>query len=135
VPTITYSETLDTTRCWCGIALAVPRNLLRNAIDDGVTLYCPLGHTFGWSETKAQKLEKELERERRRLAYMTSERDQAKAEADHQTAVARGYKGAAVKAKQRAAKGVCPAPGCKRSFVDVAKHVATCHPDLTETPA
>lgn len=132
--TITYTESLTTTRCWCGISLAIPSNLLTNCRDHNSpsSLYCPLGHTFGWHETKADRLAKELERKERLLASRQAQLDQARAEADHQAAVARGYKGAAAKAKKRAAKGVCPAPGCKRSFVDVARHVTTCHPELAE---
>lgn len=135
MPTITYTEKLATTRCWCGIALAVPANLLDNAVNHGQQLYCPLGHTFGWNETEADRQRKKAQRLEADLARERALRDQAEAEAEHERKVAQGYKGVAAKAKKRAAKGVCPAPGCKRSFVDVARHIATCHPDLTTSEA
>lgn len=133
MPTIAYTERLSTTRCWCGIALAIPANLLDNAQSHGQVIYCPLGHQFGWDETEADRLRKRAERAEREAAQERARRDQAEAEARHQEARANGYKGAATKARKRAARGVCPASGCKRSFVDVARHVRTCHPELADT--
>lgn len=128
--TITYSETLEVTRCWCGIGLAVPANLLRHALDGDTSIYCPLGHAFCWKETEADRLKKAIVEKDRQLARERALLDQAKADAEYQRRQAIAHKGAATKAKKRAAKGVCPAPGCKRSFVDVARHVSTCHPDI-----
>lgn len=121
--TMTYSETLAVTHCWCGIALAIPENLLRHAHNDGQVVYCPLGHQFSWSETEAKRLKKRLEQEERRASSLMAQLDQEKA--SH-----RSTKGQLTKAKKRAAKGVCPVPGCKRSFVNVARHVETQHPDF-----
>lgn len=119
--TISYTETLEVTQCYCGINLAVPDNLLRNARENGTNIYCPLGHVFGWTETKADKLAKQLEREQRLSASRLAELDQEKA--SHSST-----KGQLTKARKRAANGVCQC--CHRSFVDVARHMKSKHPDF-----
>ena len=118
--------------CDCGVLFAMPDELHDKLVDKpGTAFYCPNGHSQHYvGKTEAQKLKEQLERREQELARRQAQLDQARAEAEHQAAVARGYKGAAAKARKRAAKGVCPAPGCKRSFVDVARHVSTCHPEL-----
>jgi hypothetical protein len=118
--TLTYTETLEATTCWCGIHLAVPANLLRNARNNGTTgIYCPLGHQF-YFDSENEKLRKQLQRERDRAARLAAQRDQAEASA-------RAHKGAATKARKRAAAAVCPC--CKRSFVQLRRHMAAKHPD------
>lgn len=125
--TLSYTETLEVTRCWCGIALAVPENLLRHAHNDGQTIYCPLGHQFSWRETEADRLKKKLNTaEEQRLAaeqrasfwYDEHEREKK----SHSTT-----KGQLTKAKKRANNGVCQE--CHRSFPDLAEHVRSKHPD------
>lgn len=135
--TVTISEQLITEDCIsCGVIFALPESLQKRLVQTRRTFYCPNGHSMSYTgKTDAEKLKEELERKERELARRQAQLDQARAEAEHQAAVARGYKGAAVKARKRAAKGVCPAPGCKRSFVDVARHVTTCHPELTAADA
>jgi hypothetical protein len=125
--TIEYTEVLETTRCWCGIALAVPANLLRNAHENGTRIHCPLGHNFGWSETEADRQRKRAEAaENDRKWY----RERFQAEKDLHTDTARrlvAQKGATTKAKKRAAAALCPC--CNRSFVQLRRHLAAKHPD------
>ena len=115
-PTMEYTETLVVTHCWCGIALAVPSNLYRNAHEDGTNVYCPLGHSFGWSDTYKTK----LERERRRHE---ATRDLLHAEERSHTAT----RGHLTRAKKRSAAGVCPC--CHRTFKQLRKHMNVKHPD------
>lgn len=126
--TITYTGSLVVTSCWCGIQLAIPNDLYDFAKRKGQNVYCPLGHSFVYGDTKYKQLEREAEEARAQLARERARRDQAEAEAEHQKARARGYKGAMVQTKKRAAKGVCPVPGCRRHFVDVQRHVESKHP-------
>jgi hypothetical protein len=126
--TLSYSGTLVVLTCWCGMRHAVPEELreqqLRAHHDgraDVVNIYCPLGHSHVPAGTpKAQKLEESLQRERDRSARLAAARDQAEASA-------RAYKGAATKARKRAAAALCPC--CNRSFVQLRRHMETKHPD------
>lgn len=125
--TMSYTETLEVTTCWCGIHLAIPSNLLRNAHDHGQQIYCPMGHKFGWSETEADRLRVKLERAE---AARERERNRANAERDLKEDTQRrltAQKAATTKAKRRHAAAVCPC--CNRSFVQLRRHMAAKHPD------
>lgn len=118
--------------CNCHCWFAISEDLHDRARADGsVWFHCPNGHSQHYTDTEIKRLRREAEAADRRLAATRAQLDQARAEAEHQAAVARGYKGAMVKTKKRAAKGVCPVPGCRRHFVDVQRHVASKHPDWT----
>lgn len=121
--TISYTETLETTVCWCGIHMAMPTNLLRNARDHATDVWCPIGHKFGWHETEADRLKKQLESAERTAASRLAALDQERS--SHSAT-----KGQLTKARKRAANGVCPC--CSRSFVDVARHVKTKHPTFAQ---
>jgi hypothetical protein len=116
MPEIAYNETLVTTSCWCGINLAVPSNLFRMAHDNGKSIYCPLGHSFGWSDTFQTKYEREQKR-------VKATRDLLAAEERSHAAT----RGQMTKLKKRVHAGVCPC--CQRSFQNVARHMKTKHPD------
>lgn len=131
--TLTYSGSLVTVTCWCGIRHAVPselRNYQLRAFNDGKSvtgIYCPLGHAHIPSgKTEAERLRKELADEREWRGRMAAQRDQAEASA-------RAYKGAATKARKRSAAAVCPC--CSRSFVQLRRHMASKHPDYDPTVA
>lgn len=130
--TVNVTEALITEDCIeCGVVFAMPVGLRDQLLESKRRFYCPNGHHMAYvGKTEAQKLKEKLEASEARLARETARLDQARADAEHERRRANGYKGAAAKATKRMAKGVCPAAGCKRSFVDVAKHVASCHPDL-----
>jgi hypothetical protein len=121
---MTYSETLVVTSCWCGIALAIPSNLHRYAKDKkNHAIFCPLGHEFIFGDTNEEKLkakEEELARERKRV--------QATRELLHQEERSHvATRGHLTRAKKRAHGGACQY--CNRTFVDMARHVASKHPE------
>lgn len=129
--TLTYTGELTVTTCWCGIKHAIPKNLARWAKQgERNAVYCPLGHEWVVRQTEADVLRAQLDQAQADARWQRQEKERARAAAEHERNRVKGYQGALAKQRKRAAKGVCPAPGCKRSFVDVAKHVATCHPDL-----
>jgi hypothetical protein len=135
VTTLTYTQELTVVSCCsCGVDFAFPEDLRQKFLNDRDRwFYCPNGHRQHYTgKTEAEKLREQLEAERRRVAYREEQIEAEREAREHAEAQARGYKGAMVQARKRSAKGVCPAPGCKRSFVDVAKHVATKHPDLVD---
>ena len=125
--TLRYSGRLVVVMCWCGMRHAVPEELddfQDRQYDNGVeqtSIYCPLGHThIRAGDGAAAKLERQLQAERERAARLAAQRDQAEASA-------RAHKGAATRARKRAAAAVCPC--CKRSFVQLRRHMAAKHPD------
>lgn len=119
--TLTYTGTLTTTTCWCGIAHAIPSDLYRKAeLDHRQSVYCPLGHSWVFAgETEAARLARELKRARDRLA---SER----ARADGAEASLRTTKGHVTRLRKRVLDGECPL--CGQHLRDVARHVARVHP-------
>ena len=118
---LTITETLVVETCWCGIHHAIPRSLQRQAYDHGTAVHCPLGHTWIVTQSKVDELEHRLTDERARVARVVAELDQERAEL-------RTTRGQLTKARKRTAGGACPC--CNRSFVQLARHMATKHPDL-----
>jgi hypothetical protein len=114
--TLNYTETLTVVHCTCGIAFAIPAELDRQMHERGKSVHCPLGHSWHYTKT----LEAELADAKRRLSA-TRELLQAE-ERSH--ASTRGH---LTRARQRAKAGVCPC--CHRTFENVARHMATKHPD------
>lgn len=131
--TITYTGKLVVTSCWCGVRLAIPDDLYSYARRNGSTVHCPLGHQFVYGDGENERLKRERDEANARLEAARKTQQRLRDEVAHEQARVRGYQGALGNAKKRSARGVCPAPGCKRSFVDIARHVETCHPELVET--
>lgn len=128
--TLTHSTTLTTLNCGesgCGIAFAIPSSLNQRALDDhSVNFYCPNGHYVGYSgESPRKKAEREADELRRRLASREEDVRAARA-----SLVA--TKGHLTRQRQRAARAMCPVPGCKRHFVNVQRHVEGQHPEWVE---
>jgi hypothetical protein len=117
--TLTYTGTLVVVQCWCGIRHAIPSGLHRQARDKGHGVYCPLGHSWVFSKTRAEELEEDLARERRRCK---AERDLREHE-ERSHAATRGH---LTRTKRRVAAGVCPC--CGRTFQQLARHMAAKHP-------
>jgi phage terminase Nu1 subunit (DNA packaging protein) len=118
----------------CGVVFALPRTLDDANFKAGSTKtwYCPNGHGRVYRESKADKLERELQQERQRL-------DQARADANFQRTMraaaersARAARGQVTKIKNRVSKGVCPC--CNRYFANLHRHMTTQHPDYTAEP-
>ena len=118
----TYTETVtlqEVTCKSCGVTHAIPRVLLEGKVQTGGYYYCPNGHQWGWGESEADRLKKELTQEQKRNSQMKTEllRVQDQLEASEREAK---------RLKQRVANGVCPC--CKRSFVQLHRHMKTKHP-------
>lgn len=126
--TIRYGGRLVVEVCWCGMRHAVPVELVDhqlqqfNAGETPIDIYCPLGHSWVPSgRSDLDLLKTQLRRAEARETALNARLDQEKA--SHAAT-----KGQLTKARKRVAKGVCPC--CNRSFVNVARHMASQHPDL-----
>lgn len=112
-----------TIRCYrCGVGFKIPRALYEVRLADHADFWCPLGHSQCYPSGKTQM---EIERERAERAERWLSARQADLAAERASHAA--TKGQLTKARKRAANGVCPC--CSRSFVDVARHVKTKHPE------
>jgi len=119
---VTYVGTLTTVGgcCGCGIEFAAPEEFVKARRRDHQTFYCPAGHAQHFPHKS------DVEELKDKLAAVRSQRDQAKKEAEHAEARRRGEKAAKTRLQKRVAAGVCPC--CKRSFSQLASHMAAKHP-------
>lgn len=130
---IEFSVTLESLECAnCGMTYALPAMFISERRKDHRSFYCPAGHSQHFpQESPEEKLTRELKRYQRRVetltAEVTFERDQK--EATERSL--RATKGQLTKTKQRIAHGVCPC--CKRTFQDLARHMAGKHPEYEES--
>lgn len=121
----TVTVDLTEVSCWCGIHFAIPSNTYRWARQrSSNAVYCPMGHTFIYSDS----IEKKLKSAEDRAATLEMELNEERRE---RAATER-------KAKRRAAAGVCSC--CHRAFQNVARHMQTQHPEAvtaakTKAPA
>ena len=121
--------------CWCGLPLAVPSTLYKQATEQGVTLYCPVGHKFHYGDTLLDKTRREAERLKQQTARLESELIEAKNEAAAEARKAANAQKQAKTAKtqfknlrKRSVAGVCPC--CHRTFSNVQRHMQTKHADV-----
>lgn len=123
--TLSLTSTYTLVECCnssCGITFAVPQTWATERQRDHTWWYCPNGHRQHWPQ------ESDLERARRqaRRAEVRATHYQDQAQAAERSA--RAYKGVATRVKRRVANGVCPC--CRRTFADLARHMAGQHPDF-----
>jgi hypothetical protein len=121
--------------CNCGVMFAMTKDFkdeklkYRNS-PNRKTFYCPNGHAQHYlGETEETKLKRELQQERERAEREERLRRRAQDEATHERHRANGYKGHATRITKRVKAGVCIC--CNRTFQDLARHMATKHPQLT----
>ncbi len=125
VTTITMQTTLELITCVrCGVAFAAPTDMLDRRRQDHDSFYCPNGHNLSFpqqsdaekAQAEAEKYKKLWKQEQAYAADVLNERNAAQKQM--------------TKLKKRVAHGVCPC--CNRSFVQLARHMATKHPDYTK---
>ncbi len=111
----------------CGIVHGIPRSFADECRKDGTRYYCPNGHSLGWHDTDLDRERKRGDRMQSRAvaAERSSERNRQLAEFERRSAAA--HKGHMTRLRNRIANGVCPC--CSRSFTNVARHIASQHPD------
>jgi hypothetical protein len=114
----------------CGVRFAMPLNMLRTLRETKGTFYCPNGHQQSFAESSTVRLRRELEQTQERLKQAEDLAVRRGRERD-QLALTKAQTLGKLKAlKQRAANGFCPC--CKRSFMQLARHMRTKHPAWVE---
>lgn len=121
---IQVDVTLVATTCGeCGVAFGMPQDFVAARKNDHRCFYCPNGHCRAWKgETEEERLKRSLEWKSNELERERSNRQRT----ERQLSAARGR---VTRIKNRVANGVCPC--CGRTFVALARHMATKHPDFT----
>ena len=124
--TVTDPTTLVTETCFaCGVLFAMTEEFRAQRLKERErgSFYCPNGHAqhyLGKSDAeKAREAEQHVEELRLRLA----------AERDQRIATERELK----RHQKRATAGACPC--CNRTFVQLARHMKTKHPDFAPAGA
>jgi hypothetical protein len=116
----------------CGAVIAMPREeydwFLSNP---GEGFYCYYGHRQWFTgKSKEQKLKDQLERERRRTQEARDRADNERLRAETLRRSRNAYKGKLKATKNRIKNGVCPC--CKRTFKNLARHMAGQHPGYAD---
>lgn len=120
--TVQHRVELRTTECYlCGVIFGMPAELYGYRLNDRKTFYCPNGHgqIFG-GKTEAEKLQEQLDEERRR-------RSQTEMELVVAQQRARSVEKEKKRVEKRVKNGACPC--CNRQFVQLARHMKSKHPD------
>jgi hypothetical protein len=117
----------------CGIEFHVPAHWKRSKIEQHGSFSCPNGHGRKFNgETKAEKLQRELDRAKQNAAYLEDRIRAAKQDAERIEYRRRALAGQVTKLKKRSAGGVCPC--CNRTFAGLARHMAQKHPGFVCEP-
>lgn len=104
----------------CSQHFAMSRSFYNETRRTGKSWYCPSGHSLIW---KGETTEKKLEAAQARQRHLEDQLRAAEAEAE-------SVRVRLLRDRQRFANGVCPR--CNRTFQNVARHMATQHPDYED---
>lgn len=114
--------------CNCSVRFGVPAGFTAYRRQDKRMFYCPNGHPQSFTESEADRLRRDLQRQQQQNARLAEEAHQAHLEREAAERRASAARGQVTRLKNRAANGVCPC--CNRSFSDLRRHMATKHPDF-----
>lgn len=122
--------------CACGVLFGMTKELHDQRYRDKSSFYCPNGHSQSYMGKSDKTLRQEAEARARAAEDQAQaarrDAERAQREAETARAEARVAKAEAKRLKDRTSKGVCPVKGCKRSFVNVERHIRNQHPEYAE---
>lgn len=132
---LAFTHHLETiTCCNCGVDFAVPSELHAALLRTHRQFYCPNGHSQHFTgEPGEVELKRQLERAQRERDEARAATDRARKLAADADLSARLTRGKLRALRKRVKHGVCPC--CQRSFVQLARHMATKHPDYAAAPS
>ena len=124
--TVTYTQTFTIiSPACCGVPFAMNDDMVQSRESNHKTWYCP---NCGCRRHFAKlSREEQLERQLHYARELSESRAQQLKTADYQR---RAAKANLTKYKKRVGKGVCPC--CNRTFQNLARHMASQHPDQVE---
>lgn len=126
--TITHTDTLIVEECCnCGIAFAMPKDFQLQRRNDKGRFFCPNGHGQSYTRSTEQILRQQLEDEKRYRQWDKEKISSLSHELQHQKYKTMAERSAKARLKKRIAAGTCPC--CKRTFSNMARHIAHQHPN------
>jgi flagellar biosynthesis/type III secretory pathway protein FliH len=121
----------------CGTAFGTTEAFMDRRREDGKTFYCPNGHQRVFRETEVQRLKKELDKEKMKVAtaeqeaqYEKTRRESAERDMERAQRKTAAKKGQLTRLQNRIAKGYCPC--CKKNFPELYNHLVAEHPEYVE---
>jgi DNA repair exonuclease SbcCD ATPase subunit len=128
--TVTYAKCVCPV---CGIHYALDESFSNEKYKVNGSWYCPNGHSLVFTQSKADKLAKELEAKQKQLTsefenrvYYQNRLLETQKQLDITDRTLKASKTRLKKTKQRVAAGVCPC--CNRSFQNLHRHMNGQHP-------
>lgn len=121
--TFTYSKTvtMETMQCVsCGVLFAMTADYISVRRKDAANFYCQNMHSMSYHESDADRMRRE--RDAAIASKRSAEQRAARAETE-----AMNLAKEAKRQRRRANAGACPC--CNRSFVALARHMKTKHPE------
>ena len=114
----------------CFVIYAVPKELMKRKSADNGNWFCPNGHNLVFTKSELQRVREELEKAKENENWWKKR----KYEADEENRILErkisAKKGEITRIKNRISNGVCPC--CRRSFVNLQKHMKNQHPGYSE---
>lgn len=102
--------------CDCGVHFAMAEHFYTERSTNGGMFYCPNGHPQHYTKTRVKILQGQLDQKERELRASKCE-----------TLAERQLREKSESKLKRVNRGVCPC--CQRHFVNLARHMATKHPE------
>jgi hypothetical protein len=129
---------LESVTCYkCGCLFAVEASVRQRWQREGISFYCPNGHVQSYAETDVQRLQKQLDAEKKTSARLLQEKTFAQNNAAAERAAREkterrltATKSAKTRMANRIKHGVCPC--CHRTVSQLARHMATQHPQFNK---
>jgi len=109
----------------CFIDYAIPKAMNDKRRAEGGNWFCPNGHSLHVSETTTDKLTRERDQLKQRVAEWQDYERQASERAEAAERRASAARGQVTRLKNRAANGVCPC--CNLTFANLQRHMASKH--------
>ncbi len=130
--TIQQAVRYTTVECYqCGVVFAIDESLQKNWVRNKTRFFCPNGHGQSYIKSEADLLREQLQ-----AAKAETERQRQEAERQRNLRVSAerrtiAQRGVVTKLKKRVNCGVCP--HCQRTVSQMARHIATKHPEVLES--
>jgi hypothetical protein len=129
--TQTFTRTLRSQVCihaGCGVIFGIETNYDDILRREHKTFYCTNGHSQYYSGKSDLEIARaEAERAKADAQFWRDRKDQLARDLQSEKHKVAAERGAKTKLRKRIANGVCPC--CKRTFANVARHVAHMHPE------
>lgn len=131
--TLTVDVELERLTCAdCGMVFAFPAQLITKRRRDHQNFYCPSGHSnYFPGKSDLEQLQQQLTDARLEIKRAEYRAQTAQLEREAARKELRATRGQMTKLRKRIANGVCPC--CRRTFVNLQRHMTSKHPDYAET--